>query len=129
MKILLFILCAVIFIGCSGLNNGANNITSNDIKALEENCNNGNAESCNSLGVLYAKGEGVKQDYKKSVELFTKACNMNIALACFNLGVSYYNGFGVRQDSRYAKELFGKACDLGDQLGCDKYKRLNKSGF
>ena len=100
-----------------------------DIGALQKACDDGNAISCGSLGFLYVKGQGVKQDYEKASELYSKACDMGEANGCFNLGVSYDNGQGVRQDKRTAKEYFGKACDLGDQGGCNNYKILNEQGW
>ena len=37
-----------------------------DIEALQKACDDGNANGCFNLGLLYANGQGVKQDYKKS---------------------------------------------------------------
>lgn len=78
-----------------------------DLKLVE-------ARSCNVLVVLYASGSGVRQDFTKAKEYYTKACNGKEAMACFNLGVTYHNGEGVRQNRATAKEYFGKACDLGE---------------
>ena len=78
---------------------------------------------------MYYKGQGVRQDYQKAFEWYTKAANQGHAKAQFNLGVMYEEGQGVRQDYRKAKERFGLSCDNGDQLGCDAYKKLNQRGF
>lgn len=109
---------------------------------LERQCNNGDTGSCVDLGILYFKGDGVKQDYKKAREFYNKACEMGEASGCNNLGKLYKNGNtskskyvgkgivgnileylyesrnGVRQDYNKAMEFFGKACDLGDQDAC-----------
>ena len=74
---------------------------------------------------MYSKGTGVRQDYKKAFEWFTKAANQGDADAQYNLGAMYINGQGVRQDNSISKEWFGKACDNGKQAGCDRYKELN----
>jgi len=81
---------------------------------------------CTNLGFSYAGGNGIKQNYKKAIELLSKACNMKEAIGCYNLGSLYINGQGIRQNKKVAKEYFGKACDLGDQDGCDWYKKLNR---
>ena len=78
---------------------------------------------------MYDKGEGVKQDFHKSFEWFTKAANQGDAKAQYNLGIMYSKGQGVRQDYHKAKDFFGKACDNGLQKGCDYYRMLNESGI
>ena len=50
------------------------------------------------LGVRYAFGTGVKQDYKKAAELFLKAAMQGLADAQYNLGALYDNGLGVAKD-------------------------------
>jgi len=100
-----------------------------DVNELQNRCNNNDATGCLRLGVAYDFGEGVRQDYKKASELYSKACDLGFDRGCFNLGVLYTYGQGVKQDKSTAKEYFGKACDLGDQLGCDEYKKLNEQGF
>ena len=84
----------------------------------------GEASGCYKLGGLYYNGEGVKQDYKKASELFSKACEMGEASGCVLLGFLYQYGEGVRKDYNKAMEFFGKACDLGEQKGCDAYKKM-----
>lgn len=103
-------------------------------KYYEIGCNKGNgdavqAESCYNLGLMYYKGEGVRQDYYKAAKLYKKACDMKYGDACNNLGVLYGKGLGVRQNLSTAKHYFGKACDLGNQVGCDNYKFYNERGW
>ncbi|MFC2344547.1 tetratricopeptide repeat protein [Campylobacter sp.] len=70
-------------------------------------------KSCYNLGILYSNGQGVKQDIKKAVELFSKACEAGDIKGCYNLGFSYASGQGVNKDKQAAKKYFGKACDMG----------------
>jgi len=49
----------------------------------------GHAEAQSNLGVMYAEGQGVSQDYKAAVEWFRKAAGQGIAEAQFNLGSMY----------------------------------------
>ena len=82
-----------------------------------------------NLGVLYADGQGVKQNYQKAAQLYQKACDSGEAGGCAILGVSYQKGQGVKQNFSTAKQYYGKACDLGFQLGCDNYRKLNEKGY
>uniref|UniRef100_UPI000ABB6F17 tetratricopeptide repeat protein n=1 Tax=Aliarcobacter cryaerophilus TaxID=28198 RepID=UPI000ABB6F17 len=86
----------------------------------------GHSESQYNLGLMYYKGQGVKQNYKKSFEWFEKAANQGYVNAQYNLGVMYENGDGVNKNYKKVKEYFGKACEGGKQLACDKYKSLNQ---
>ena len=92
-------------------------------------CNSGIMGGCNSLGAMYYKGDGVRQDKRKAKDLFGKACDGGYMEGCNNLGFLYYNGDGVRQNKRKAKELYGKACDGGVMIGCKSYKILNEEGY
>ncbi|MDG6894815.1 tetratricopeptide repeat protein [Volucribacter amazonae] len=77
------------------------------------------------MGLIYANGQGVRQDYFKAVEWYNKAAEQGHATAQNNLGIMYQYGKGVRQNLSEAKEWFGKACDNGLQQGCDLYRELN----
>ena len=88
-------------------------------KYYEIGCNKVDiAESCHNLGVMYDNGHGVRQDYHKAHELWTKACNMDYEDSCHNLGALYLEGLGVKQNLSIAKQYYGKACDLGLQNSC-----------
>jgi len=89
----------------------------------------GNAVAQYNLGLMYANGEGVRQDYAEAMKWWKLAAAQGHSGAQYNLGVMYYKGEGVRQDKRMAKEWFGKACDKGDQQGCDWYRKLNEQGY
>lgn len=88
----------------------------------------GNVDAQYNLGVMYAIGQGVRQDYTQAVQWCRRAAEQGHAGAQFNLGVMYAEGRGVRQDLALAQEWFGKACQNGDQDGCDIYQRL-KAGY
>ena len=75
---------------------------------------------------MYAKGQGVRQDYFKAVEWWQKAADQGDAPAQYNLGIMYQYGQGVKQNYTKAKEYFGLACDNKDQKGCDMYRKLNQ---
>ena len=62
-----------------------------------------------NLGVLYANGQGVPQDYAKAREWYEKAAAAGDAAAMRNLGFLYANGQGVPQDYAKAREWYEKA--------------------
>ena len=86
----------------------------------------GFAAGCNTLGILYAKGLGVKQNYTKAKNLYKKACNMGFAAGCSTLAFSYINGLGVKQNYTKAKKFYKKSCNMGYKIGCKLYDNLNR---
>ncbi|WP_061827762.1 tetratricopeptide repeat protein, partial [Haemophilus influenzae] len=82
----------------------------------------GNAEAQLMLGVMYARGIGVKQDDFEAVKWYRQAAEQGYANAQAILGFSYLLGqSGVQVNKSLAKEWFGKACDNGNQNGCEYY--------
>ncbi len=45
-------------------------------------CDVGDASGCNKLGIMYVKGQVVKQNYQRAKELFEKSCNAGNAEGC-----------------------------------------------
>ena len=66
-----------------------------------------------SLGVMYAKGEGVAQDYAEAVKWFRRAAEQGLAAAQNNLGASYDKGEGVAQDYAEAVKWYRRAAEQG----------------
>ena len=76
---------------------------------LEKAAAQGDTGAQTLLGVMYAQGQGVKQDYAKARELFEKAAVQGLADAQFRLGVMYAQGQGVKQDYVAAYRWFSIA--------------------
>ena len=74
----------------------------------------GDAKAQNSLGVMYANGQGVTQDYKEAIKWYRKAAEQGNAYAQYNLGNMYYYGQGVTQDYKEAIKWYRKAAEQGD---------------
>jgi TPR repeat protein len=55
-----------------------------------------------NLASMYAKGDGVQQDFKQALAWYRKAAEQGLADAQGNLGCMYYKGQGVQQDSKQA---------------------------
>lgn len=75
----------------------------------------GDANAEYNLGLLYAKGQGVPQDYKQAADWYRKAADQGVPAAQFNLGVIYANGQGVDANPEEARKWFSKAADHGIQ--------------
>src|SRR6516162_10067243 len=79
---------------------------------------------CSTLGVLFANGKGVSQDYAKAREWYEKAAAKDSSDAMLNLGALFVNGLGVPQDYTKAREWYEKAADKGDASAKMALERL-----
>ena len=66
------------------------------------------------LGILYKNGKGVRKNYKKAFECFTKAVqdedeDYADSEAQRLIGNMYHHGHGVQKDLKKAKEWYEKA--------------------
>ena len=79
----------------------------------QQSADQGDAAAQFNLGIRYATGEGVAQDYVEAVAWMRKAADQGDAGAQYNLAVSYVNGLGVPQDFTQAVAWYRKAADQG----------------
>ena len=86
-----------------------------DIAASRQKAERGDADAQCNLGLCYAKGKGVPQDYKEAVKWFRLSAEQGNADAQRNLGVCYANGTGVPQDSSQAYAWINLAAAQGDK--------------
>jgi hypothetical protein len=68
----------------------------------------------NNLGVMYAQGQGVPQDYAQAVKWYRLAADQGYASAQYNLGGMYYLGQGVPQDYVQAHKWYNLSAASGD---------------
>jgi hypothetical protein len=66
------------------------------------------------LGVIYATGDGVKQDNVQAVAWFRKAAEQGEATAQYNLGLMYAKGQGVAKDYAQAFDWWRKSAVQGN---------------
>jgi hypothetical protein len=71
----------------------------------------GDAEAELQLAILYAKGEGVTQDYTIAARWFRAAAEQGLARAQYDLGVLYERGRGVTTDPKQAARWYLKAAE------------------
>lgn len=87
-------------------------------KLAKKGCELNDGTSCNYLGILYQKGKGTAQDFKKAFMAFKKLCYEGTIgrvgyqeIGCYNLALSYANGQGVKQNYKRAFGMFKELCD------------------
>jgi len=73
--------------------------TEADINKIISSAQQGDAEAQYNLGVMYAQGLGVTQNYAEAVKWYRKAAEQGYAAAQFNLGGMYHQGQGVPQEA------------------------------
>ena len=71
----------------------------------------GGMEAQHRLGVIYAKGQGVPQDYAEAAKWYRKAAEQGHAKSQFNLGKRYLLGQGVSKDYAEALKWLRKAAE------------------
>jgi TPR repeat protein len=72
------------------------------------------SDAMTNLGLRYALGEGVPQDYAEAKRWWEKAAGAGVASAMGLLGALYEMGWGVQQDYGEAKRWYEKASAAGD---------------
>lgn len=80
---------------------------------LEARAQRGDAMAQYRLGLLYALGEGVVQDYQHAAQLFRTAAEAGLAEAQYNVAVMYGEGVGVERNVSEAIRWYRKAAAQG----------------
>ena len=80
---------------------------------LEAHAKSGDAVASYRLGVLYALGEGVTQDYQRAAVLFKTAAEDGVTEAQYNIAVMYAEGLGIDHDPNQAVFWYRKAAAQG----------------
>ena len=111
----LLVVCSIVSCAPSS-EDGGSRLFQEQFKAAEQ----GQAEAQYTLGFMYAKGEGVPQDYAEAMKWFRKAAEQGHAEAQHNLGNMYVQGKGVPQDDVEAYTWLAVAAANGDGDAKDK---------
>ncbi len=78
-----------------------------------------------NLGVMYDKGQGVRQNFKKAVNWYQKAAEQGHPEALYELGVMYAEGQGIEQDFIEAYKLLSIAAKAGRSGSKNQLDKLN----
>ena len=76
------------------------------------------------LGLIYYKGKGVPQDYKKALKWYTLSAEQGNKVAQYNLGVMYSFGLGVVPDYKTALKWYNLSSEQGNALAQYNLGRL-----
>ncbi len=93
------------------------------VRAIQNAALNGDADSQNTLGVMYAKGLGVVTNYVRAEYWFSKAADQRFPAALYHLGVLYKVGPpGIDQDLHKSNDYMTNSAIAGfrptmNQLG------------
>ena len=71
---------------------------------LMKKAEQGDAKAQASLGYAYLYGEGIKKDYEKAAEWYTKSAEQGYAMGQCGLGYMYEKGLGVEKNYEKAAE-------------------------
>jgi septal ring-binding cell division protein DamX len=103
--------------GASTIDEGKAAYASGDYKTAVEKwrvlIEEGRPEGHFYLGVMYAEGKGVAQDYAKAFELYSEAAQKDHVPAQYNLANQYAIGEGAAQDLAKAEYWWTKAAERG----------------
>ena len=81
------------------------------IEKLLQSAEQGDPKAQYELGLMYAKGDGVPEDYQEAVKWYRKAAEQGQASAQSKLGGMYYLGQGVPTDYKEAAKWFQLAAE------------------
>ena len=88
-------------------------VSAPDFVATKKDAESGDVIAQYNLGLMYAKDQGVPQDYAEVVKWFRLAADQGYASPQYNLAFMHYNGQGVPQDHAEAVKWYRLAADQG----------------
>lgn len=83
------------------------------LRIYRRGANQGDAGSQVSLGVMYEKGQGTKQNYVEAAKWYRKAADQGDEIAQYNLAVMHAEGRGVVKSYGEALKLYRLAAGRG----------------
>jgi len=74
----------------------------------------GNAAAAYEIGIRYAEGRGVAQNFEEAIRWLDAAAKCGLAPAQYRLGSLYEKGQGTRKDREAARKLYAAAAEKGN---------------
>jgi TPR repeat protein len=102
MKQVLLMIAVVALVGCGEKELVQPYATPPPFEETKAKAESGDACAQDWLRVMYAKGQGVEQDFKEAVKWYQKAADQGDARGQTNLGLMYDSGDGVLEDDKEA---------------------------
>ena len=119
LAILLFLLCFIVL---------TTSAFPQSFKKTRAEAVRGDSRAQYELGVMYAEGRGVKQNYAQAKVWWEKAAAKGHTGGQYNLGVMYAEGKGVTQDLARAQAWWEKAANTGRPSGPIRTRGLVSRG-
>lgn len=104
-----------------GILGSISNDKEKQLSYYQKSCEFNYALGCEREAALGDNGLRFDKNYKRSIELYTKACNLDEKIAinsCVKLAKVYIQGVFVKRDADKAISLFKNACANGSGEGC-----------
>jgi uncharacterized protein len=81
-----------------------------------------------ALGVLFARGRGVREDDAQAAALFRRAAENGSIAGAVEYAIALFNGVGVAKDEEGAAEYFRRAAFRGNAIAQNRLARLHVAG-
>ena len=88
---------------------------------FKKGCQTGDPNGCSNLGVMYANGITVAQDFAQAAKLYQQGCEGLDTIGCAHLGYLYETGRGVETDFVQAHLLYTDACVNKFKDACERW--------
>jgi hypothetical protein len=98
------------------------------LRLLPPLANQGNAMAQGLLGLMYAKGQGVQQNYDEAVKWYRLAAEQGNHFGQSFLGDMYAKGHGVAQNYAEAVKWYRLAAEQGDGVAQDSLGEMYRDG-
>ena len=98
------------------------------VEELLEQAEQGHADAQHFLGLVYANGEGMPEDFGEAMLWFRQAAEQGHAVAQTTLGAMYADGRGVRQDHVEAVRWWRLAAEQGEARAQDRLGSMYYEG-
>ncbi|HOU05757.1 MAG TPA: hypothetical protein PLT97_10545, partial [Smithellaceae bacterium] len=89
----------------------------------------GHAGAQTNLGAMYAKGQGVVQNYKEASKWFKLAAEQGFALSKCFLAEMYINGHGIKRNPSMAKKMAKEGYEAGADYCKDVWEKYNLTNY
>ena len=84
------------------------------LQELHTRAEHGDPQAQFRLGLQYARGDGVKKDYRKAIKWYRRAATQGHARAQLSLGVLYQKGVSIRFGYSEAVRMYRAAAEQGN---------------
>jgi localization factor PodJL len=96
--------------------------------ALRSAALKGDASAAFEIGVRYAEGKGVAQNYDEAAKWYDRAAQANVVPAMFRLGALFEKGLGAKKDLDVARRYYVLAADRGNAKAMHNLAVLDADG-